>query len=75
MQRLILDVEGMSCKHCAHSIMKALLINSGITEVDVKIEEKKVYVKYTNTQLDQEKIKNMIEDVGYHVKSMEGKNV
>ncbi|MHB8096294.1 MAG: heavy-metal-associated domain-containing protein [Erysipelotrichaceae bacterium] len=75
MQRLILDVEGMSCKHCAHSIMKALLINSGITEVDVKIEEKKVYVKYTNTQLDQEKIKNMIEDVGYHVKSMEEKNV
>ena len=55
--------------------MKALLINSGITEVDVKIEEKKVYVKYTNTQLDQEKIKNMIEDVGYHVKSMEEKNV
>jgi copper chaperone len=75
MQRLALNVEGMSCKHCAHSIMKALLINSGITEVDVKIEEKKVYVKYTNTQLDQEKIKNMIEDVGYHVKSMEEKNV
>lgn len=75
MQRLTLNIEGMSCKHCAHSIMKALLINSGITEVDVKIDEKKVYVKYTNTQLDQEKIKNMIEEVGYHVKSMEEKNV
>ncbi len=75
MQRLILDVEGMSCKHCAHSIMKALLINSGITEVDVKIEEKKVYVKYTNTQLDKENIKSMIEDTGYQVKSMEERNV
>lgn len=75
MQRLVLDVDGMSCKHCAHSIMKALLINSGITEVDVKIEEKKVYVKYTNTQLDKENIKSMIEDTGYQVKSMEERNV
>ena len=75
MQRLVLDVDGMSCKHCAHSIMKALLVNDGITEVDVKIEEKKVYVKYTNTKLDKENIKSMIEDTGYQVKSMEERNV
>jgi len=75
MQLLILNVDGMSCKHCSHSIMKALLVNNGVTDVNVELNEKKVYVKYTNTQLSQELIKNIIEDTGYQVKSMEERNV
>ena len=75
MQLLTLNVEGMSCKHCSHSIMKALLVKDGITEVAVELEKKLVIVKYTNTQMSQNIIKNIIETTGYVVTSTEEKNV
>lgn len=59
-------IEGMMCEHCAKRVEDAL---SGIgANVTVVLNEKKAILKDTN--LDDETIKNTIEDAGYEVKDI-----
>ncbi len=60
---LMLDVKGMTCSHCKMNVEKKL---SGFSEIDSVIadpDNNSVLINGNN--LDKEKIKQTIEDLGY----------
>lgn len=67
MEKVSLNVEGMSCGHCVNAIKNALGELDGIVEVDVNLEEKKVNVEYDNSKITIDKIKEVIDEEGYEV--------
>ena len=59
-------IEGMMCKNCVKHVMDAL---TGLgCDATVSLEDKKAYIK--NTSLDDETIKDTIEELGYEVKDI-----
>ena len=68
MEKIILNVEGMSCSHCENAVKKAVGALKGVREVVVSLENKTVIVVYRPSELSVEEIKNAIEDQGYDVK-------
>ena len=59
-------IEGMMCKNCVKHVLDAL---TGLgCDVTVSLEDKKAYIK--NTSLDDETIKDTIEELGYEVKDI-----
>lgn len=62
-----LNVDGMSCEHCVNAITKSLLSLDGIKEVKVNLINKTVFVKYDNTKISLDSIKNDIEEQGYDI--------
>lgn len=67
MEKLVLNVEGMSCNHCVMAIKKALGALRSVSNVDVSLEGKKVTLDYDKTEVTIGKIKEAIEDQGYNV--------
>lgn len=62
-----INVEGMTCGHCKMSVEKALNGLAGVESAVVSLEAKNVVVKYDDTKVDFEKMKEAIEDQGYDV--------
>lgn len=60
------SIEGMTCNHCKMSVEKAVGSIEGVTNVEVSLENKNAIVK-SNVELDEEKIKNAIEEEGFKV--------
>ena len=59
-------IEGMMCKNCVKHVLDAL---TGLgCDATVSLEDKKAYIK--NTSLDDETIKDTIEELGYEVKEI-----
>jgi copper chaperone len=67
MEKTILKIEGMSCKHCVSSITKAIEALPGIAKVAVNLAAKNVAVEYDSSQISLDKIKAKIEEQGYDV--------
>ncbi|KUP08275.1 copper chaperone CopZ [Bacillus coahuilensis] len=67
MTKDILTVEGMSCGHCVKAVEDSVGKLSGVKEVKVSLEEKKVEVEYDAGQVRLETIKETIDDQGYDV--------
>ncbi|HEX2954918.1 MAG TPA: copper chaperone CopZ [Bacillota bacterium] len=65
--RIDLNVEGMSCQHCVHSIEKAVGALKGVEGVAVDLDSKKVSVAFNSDDVSVETIKAAIEDQGYDV--------
>ncbi len=61
----ILDVEGMTCKHCVMHVTQALKELAGVTKVQVDLATKKAVVEGTN--LDDSAMKAAVADAGYEV--------
>lgn len=64
----VLDVEGMSCNHCANSIKNAVGGLNGVAQVSVDLECSNVAVEFEPDLIDLDTIKNTIEEQGYDVK-------
>ncbi len=64
----VLNVEGMSCQHCVKSVNKAVGELKGVAKVTVDLKGKTVSVEYDPSQVDLDKVKEVIEDQGYEVK-------
>ena len=62
----ILKIEGMMCNHCVMHVQKALAAIPGVTEVTVRLDEKKAKVKL-NQDVADEVFKTTIEDAGYQL--------
>ena len=60
------SIDGMSCNHCKMSVEKAVGSIEGVTNVEVSLENKNAIVK-SNVELDEDKIKNAIEEEGFKV--------
>lgn len=67
METKIIQVEGMSCQHCVHSIKTALEELKGVSKVEVDLQGKKVTVELDPQVVTLDMVKDAIEDQGYHV--------
>ncbi len=63
----ILNVEGMSCKHCVASVRKALEGLDGVREADVSLDDKKARVELEKDLADEALVK-AVEDAGFSAK-------
>jgi copper chaperone len=65
MANVTLKVEGMSCGHCVNSVEKALKEIGATGKVD--LAAKKVEVQFDNSIVNEDTIKEAIEEQGYDV--------
>ncbi|MGI5922222.1 MAG: heavy metal translocating P-type ATPase [Syntrophomonadaceae bacterium] len=63
----VLNVEGMACNHCVHSVKTSVSSLSGVSKVDVDLAGKKVTVVYDKDKVQLKDIKDTIESAGYRV--------
>ena len=63
--QLTYSVPGMSCGHCRAAITAELAKLSGVSQVDVDLETKRVRV--TGSLLDDLAIRTAIDDAGYDI--------
>jgi copper chaperone len=66
MEKVILNVEGMSCSHCVAAVTKAVSALEGVASVDVSLENKTATVEF-EAPATTEAMKAAIEDQGYDV--------
>lgn len=65
MQNVTLKVQGMSCGHCVKTVETAVKEIGAAGKVD--LAAKTVVVKYDETQISLDQIKEAIKDQGYEV--------
>lgn len=58
-------VPGMVCSGCANKISTALTSLVGVQEVKPKIPQKRVYVRYEPSQVQEEQLKEALDKVGF----------
>ncbi|MGG5253408.1 copper chaperone CopZ [Neobacillus sp. SM06] len=68
MEKITLNVQGMSCGHCVKSIEGSVGELKGVSTVKVHLENGTVDVEYNSNEVTVEKIKETIDDQGYEVK-------
>lgn len=71
MDRVRLDIEGMTCSACAARVEKALKKVQGIGEVNVNIATNKATVEYLSSDVDVSDMKKAVEKAGYSAKEEE----
>lgn len=67
MNKKTISIEGMSCNHCKMSVEKALNSIEGVTKVEVSLENKNAVIE-SSKEIDDNKIKQVIEEIGFTVK-------
>ena len=68
MEKVTLNVEGMSCGHCVKAVESSVGALNGVSTVVVDLESKKVDVEFNQDEVTLDKIKETIDDQGYEVK-------
>lgn len=68
MQKVTLNVQGMSCGHCVKAVEGSVGALKGVNSVKVDLAAAKVDVEFDNHQVTLDKIKETIDDQGYDVK-------
>ena len=63
MNKIELEIEGMSCEHCVAAVSEALAELSGVSVDEVRVGEARV--RYDPGQVSPEQIALAIEDAGY----------
>lgn len=66
-EKVTLNVTGMSCGHCVNSVEGSVGSLSGVQNVKVHLSEGKVDVEFNPQEVSLEKIKETIDDQGYDV--------
>lgn len=64
----IIKIEGMSCNHCVSHVKEALEAIKEVDVLEVNLENKNAIVE---TEVDNNILKNAIEEEGYDVVSIE----
>ncbi|MBU6081258.1 copper chaperone CopZ [Allobacillus halotolerans] len=62
-----LNVQGMTCGHCKMSVENALNNLEGVQTAEVNLDAGNVAVTYDEAKVNQEAMKEAIEDQGYDV--------
>ena len=68
MEKVTLNVEGMSCGHCVKAVEGSVGKLTGISNVKVHLENGTVDIEYNNEEVSLDAIKETIDDQGYDVK-------
>jgi copper chaperone len=67
MQKVTLNVQGMSCGHCVKAVEGSVGALSGVSSVKVDLKAAKVDVEFNDQEVTLDKIKETIDDQGYDV--------
>ena len=67
-QKIILKVSGMHCASCAANIENALKKEAGVKSANVNFAVEKLYLEYDAALVTLEKIKNLVDKLGYQIK-------
>lgn len=67
MEKLTLDVKGMSCGGCVNSVKRVVGAIDGVALVDVALDTGKVDISYDAGKAQPEQFKAAIRDAGYEV--------
>ena len=67
MMKKTLKVEGMTCQHCVDTVTEQVSMITGVTNVMVSLEEKKVSIEFEESQTQLDKISNQITEAGFEV--------
>ncbi|PGT79569.1 copper chaperone CopZ [Bacillus sp. AFS040349] len=67
MEKITLNVKGMSCGHCVNSIEGSVGRLKGVSNVKVDLNSGSVDVEYNPNEVTLETIKETIDDQGYDV--------
>jgi copper chaperone CopZ len=70
MATTVLTVPDISCEHCVRSVTEALTPIDGIQTVSVDLPTKQVTVAYDQSQVDVEKMKDVLAEEDYPVASV-----
>ncbi|MCT8976167.1 heavy-metal-associated domain-containing protein [Clostridium sp. CX1] len=66
----ILTIEGMSCMKCVRQVHDALVELPGVTSVNIDLRTETAFVE-SRTSIDDNKIKEAVDDTGYEVTDIE----
>ena len=66
MQKITLNVEGMTCAHCEKAVVNALS-DLGVKTVKASAKKRTVDVTFSTDSVTLEQIKAEIKEIGYHV--------
>lgn len=67
MEKVTLNVKGMSCGHCVKAVEGSVGALSGVQSVKVDLKAATVDVVFNNQEVNLDKIKETIDDQGYEV--------
>lgn len=67
MEKIVLNVNGMSCSHCEKAVINAVSVLAGVSKVVVDLASKTVTVDYQEGLSEPVDFKLAIEDQGYDV--------
>jgi copper chaperone len=70
MANVVLNVPDISCEHCERTITGALSPVEGVNSVSVDIPARQVKVDYNASQVDLEKMKEILQEEDYPVESV-----
>ena len=65
METITLKVNGMTCEGCARSVTKALQGVTGVTAVEVSLEQGEAKVSYIPREVSVERLKAAVDGAGY----------
>lgn len=66
MSKLILEIDGMSCSNCVRHVEAALLDVDGVDVLEVEVGRVVV-----DTEVDEDTLRDALEEVGYELVSIE----
>ena len=64
-QKVVIDVEGMSCPLCTMTIKKNLKKQNGVIKAKVKLSTNSAFVIYDDKNITKEQLIKAIDEVGY----------
>lgn len=67
MEKVIVNVQGMSCEHCVKAVKGSVGALDGVQSVNVNLKAGTAAVEFNENQVSLDKIKETIEDQGYDV--------
>lgn len=68
MEKITLNVQGMSCDHCVKAVEGSVGALDGVATVKVNLKAATVDVEFNKQQVTLDQIKETIDDQGYDVK-------
>jgi copper chaperone len=70
MATAVLNVPDISCEHCERTITNALTPVAGVRTVNVDIPGRQVRVEYDESQVNIDRMKDVLQDEDYPVESV-----
>ncbi len=67
MEQVVINVAGMSCKHCKMAVEKSLQSLSGVSNAEVDLAANTVKISYDMGKVNLDDFEKAIADAGYEV--------